>query len=98
MEEPIKIMELAEQMITLAGYVPHEDIEIIFTGLRPGEKLYEELLTDAEATMATTYPGVRIAKMTTAPYDLNKKLKAVFDLPQDANASFVKRRTKKYRP
>ena len=90
MEEPIKIMKLAEQMIVLAGYMPHKDIEIMFTGLRPGEKIYEELLTDVEATMATTYPGVRIAKMTAAPHDLEKKLAHVFNLSQDSSTTLVK--------
>jgi len=46
MGEPVKIVDLAEKMITLAGLVPHKDIKIEFTGLRPGEKLFEELLVD----------------------------------------------------
>jgi FlaA1/EpsC-like NDP-sugar epimerase len=46
MGEPVKIVDLAEKMITLAGLVPHKDIKIEFTGLRPGEKLFEELLID----------------------------------------------------
>ena len=48
MGQPVKITELARQMIELSGYVPDRDIPIQFTGLRPGEKLYEELLIDQE--------------------------------------------------
>ena len=90
MEKPVKILDLAENMITLAGYIPGKDIEISFTGLRSGEKLYEELLTDSEASMATTYPGVRIAKISTAPFDLNQRLKKLFELESDASLGKVK--------
>ncbi|HHY97088.1 MAG TPA: polysaccharide biosynthesis protein, partial [Acholeplasma sp.] len=47
MGEPVKIYDLAEKMIALAGFVPHQDIKIDIVGLRPGEKLYEELLVDS---------------------------------------------------
>ena len=90
MEEPIKILELAESMITLAGYIPNKDIEISFTGLRAGEKLYEELFTDAEASMATTYPGVRIAKISNAPLDLRHKLKTLFELDSDSDLDTIR--------
>ena len=52
MGEPVRIADLAERMIQLAGYKPHTDIEIVFTGLRPGEKLYEELFDPSEARTA----------------------------------------------
>lgn len=48
MGKPVKIIDLAERMIQLAGFRPHSDIEIVFTGLRPGEKLYEELFDPSE--------------------------------------------------
>ena len=55
MGEPIKIAYLAEQMIILSGKRPVEDIEIIYTGLRPGEKLYEELFYDGEGHQRTAH-------------------------------------------
>ena len=53
MGKAVKIVDLATRMIELAGYRPGEDIEIKFTGLRPGEKLYEEVLSDKENTIPT---------------------------------------------
>lgn len=53
MGKAVKIVDLATRMIELAGYRPDEDIKIEFTGLRPGEKLYEEVLSDKENTIPT---------------------------------------------
>ncbi|WP_100264902.1 polysaccharide biosynthesis protein [Mariprofundus ferrinatatus] len=61
MGEPVKIVDLAEQMIRLAGLEPGRDIEIKFTGLRPGEKLYEELFHESEALAPTTHPKVMLS-------------------------------------
>ena len=63
MGKPVKIVDLAERMIRLAGYVSNEDIKIEFTGLRPGEKLYEEVLSDEENTIPTEHDKIRIAKV-----------------------------------
>lgn len=63
MGEPVMIVHLAERMIKLAGYVPGKDIEIKFTGLRPGEKLYEEVLSNEENTIPTDHKKIKIAKV-----------------------------------
>lgn len=62
MGEPVRIADLAENMIRLSGLEPGRDIEIKFVGLRPGEKLYEELLTDGEDVEETEHPRVRVVR------------------------------------
>jgi FlaA1/EpsC-like NDP-sugar epimerase len=62
MGEPVKIRYLAEQMIRLAGREPGRDIRIQYTGLRPGEKLYEELFYESEAYAPTPHPKIRVAR------------------------------------
>lgn len=63
MGSPVKIYDLATRMIRLAGLTPGEDIEILETGLRPGEKLYEELLNDQETTLPTHHEKIMVAKV-----------------------------------
>jgi FlaA1/EpsC-like NDP-sugar epimerase len=63
MGKPVPIVDLARKMIRLSGLVPNIDIEIKYTGLRPGEKLYEELLSDAENTVSTHHDKILIAKI-----------------------------------
>ncbi|MEQ2909273.1 polysaccharide biosynthesis protein [Butyricimonas faecihominis] len=63
MGDPVKIIDLAERMIRLAGYTPNEDIKIKFIGLRPGEKLYEEVLSNEENTVPTGHDKIRVAKV-----------------------------------
>ena len=63
MGDPVKIVDLAERMIRLAGYTPNEDIKIKFIGLRPGEKLYEEVLSNEENTVPTGHDKIRVAKV-----------------------------------
>jgi FlaA1/EpsC-like NDP-sugar epimerase len=62
MGEPVKIVDLARELITLSGLRPGEDIDIVFTGIRPGEKLYEELSIEGEDMQLTKHPKIRILK------------------------------------
>jgi len=70
MGKSVKIVELAKKMIRLSGFKPNEDIEIKFTGLRPGEKLYEELLNDLENTLPTHHEKIMIAKVRENNYNI----------------------------
>ncbi len=65
MGDPVRIYDLAEKMVRLSGLVLGQDISIVETGLRPGEKLYEELLSDAENTLPTHHPKIMIAQVAT---------------------------------
>jgi FlaA1/EpsC-like NDP-sugar epimerase len=84
MGESVKIIDLAKKMITLSGLRVDKDIEIRYTGLRPGEKLYEELLNNDENTLPTHHPKILIAEVNTPSYaymevatnDLNQLLSA----------------------
>lgn len=69
MGESVKIDTLARRMITLAGFEPDKDIKIAYTGLRPGEKLYEEVLSNAENTIPTNHQRIRISKVREYEYD-----------------------------
>ncbi|MBS3737918.1 MAG: polysaccharide biosynthesis protein [Psychroflexus sp.] len=78
MGKPVKISELAKNLIRLSGLTPNVDIDIKYVGLRPGEKLYEELLADKENTLPTHHQKILIAK---ASYDFdNTKIKLLNDL------------------
>jgi FlaA1/EpsC-like NDP-sugar epimerase len=65
MGEPVRILDLAETLISLSGLKPHQDIKIIETGMRPGEKLYEELTFETESTVATSHSKIFISKIAT---------------------------------
>jgi len=62
MGEPIKINDLAEQMIRLSGKIPGKDVEIVYSGLRPGEKLYEELFHSQESLTETRHEKILLAQ------------------------------------
>ena len=86
MGESVKIVKLAERMIELAGLKVGRDIEIKFTGLRPGEKLYEEVLSNCENTIETDHEKIRIAKVREYNYnDAVKAADALKDLAYDVN-------------
>jgi FlaA1/EpsC-like NDP-sugar epimerase len=84
MGEPVRIADLARQMIRLAGLRPEKDVAIAYTGLRPGEKLYEEVLHEAESTVATEIKGILIASPRGGEYD--EMAKALDDLAAQAIA------------
>ena len=69
MGKPVKIADMARRMIELSGFVPDKDISIVYTGLRPGEKLYEELLSNKENTLPTTHEKIRVAKVQEYDYE-----------------------------
>ena len=60
MGEPVRILSLAEELIRLSGLIPYKEIDIVFSGLKPGEKLFEELLIDGEGVMPTTHKKIRV--------------------------------------
>lgn len=82
MGKSVKIADLAKRMIELAGYEPGEEIKIEYTGLRPGEKLYEEVLSNTENTIPTTHDRIRIAKVR--EYDYAEACAATEQLEQFA--------------
>ena len=90
MGEPVKIVDLAKDMIRLSGF--HEDeIKISYTGLRPGEKLYEELLADDELTQETLHPKLRIALARKADLAwVNKLLKWVESIQLESDERLIK--------
>ncbi|WP_416358775.1 polysaccharide biosynthesis protein [Clostridium sp.] len=78
MGQPVKIYDLAENLIRLSGYIPNDEIEIKVTGLRPGEKLYEELLMDEEGLTETQHEKIFIGKP--GDFELNKVKKDLNEL------------------
>ncbi|WP_026897140.1 nucleoside-diphosphate sugar epimerase/dehydratase [Daejeonella oryzae] len=68
MGTPVKIVDLAKNMIKLSGLIPDKDVEIVFSGLRPGEKLYEELLNKEEHSIPTHHQKIKISRVITYPF------------------------------
>ena len=78
MGKAVKILDLAKNLIKFSGHTLDKDIKIKFTGLRPGEKLYEELLLESENNKPTHHPKIKIAEVCSYPYDeINNKIKSL---------------------
>jgi len=92
MGESVKIKDLAVKMIQLSGLELNKDIKIVYTGLRPGEKLYEELLNNSENTLPTHHEKIMIARVTEYPYDkVKQQLKQLIELfDKQDNVAIVK--------
>lgn len=90
MGEPVKILTLAEDMIRLSGFIPYEDIDIKFTGLRPGEKLYEELLLAGEGIQPTCHEKIMVAQATHRDWHvLNRQVDELYLATQKADTGRV---------
>lgn len=89
MGKPIAIVELAKKMIRLYGLVPGIDIEIKYSGLRPGEKLFEELLTDSENTLPTYHEKIMIAKVRQQMDDLQLHFEELIELARKKQGSMA---------
>ena len=88
MGDPVRIEDLARQMIRLAGMVPGEDVAIVFTGIRPGEKMHEELVYDDETLAPTAREGINVATGRPAAFDdLRQRLAALTAQAADGDAA-----------
>jgi O-antigen biosynthesis protein WbqV len=103
MGEPVRILDLARQMILLAGLRPEVDIRIEFTGPRPGEKLFEEVLHDSEPPAPTDYGGILLAAPRTADLAaltgvIDRLVAAASDGDVDEIAALIRRHVPEYQP
>ncbi len=101
MGKSVKIVDLARKMIKLSGLQEEKDIKIVYTGLRPGEKLYEELLADSENTLPTHHPQILIGKVKEYDFkEVNEKITQLIELFHSQNnikiVSFMKNLVPEY--
>lgn len=99
MGEPVKLYDMAIQMIKLSGLKPDKEIKIVFTGLRPGEKLFEELLNDDENTLPTHHSKIRVASTRAYSYEtMSKEINYLISLTKQHNNNDMVRQMKKIVP
>jgi FlaA1/EpsC-like NDP-sugar epimerase len=98
MGEPVKIVDMATDLIRLSGLEPDTDIKIKFTGIKPGEKLFEELLTSEEGTVVTTHDKIFIAKKNGCPDYLESYLNELFQIARIGSAAEVRAKIKELVP
>lgn len=97
MGTPVKIADMARDMIRLSGKVPDQDVQIVYTGLRPGEKLYEELITQGEGIVATAHEKIMVLKRDghgAAATESDRHVRAQIDRLAAAAATFEPERIK----
>jgi FlaA1/EpsC-like NDP-sugar epimerase len=100
MGDPVKIVDLAQNMIRLAGFVPNDDIAITYTGLRPGEKLFEELFDKEERVEPTSHPKLRMAVSDSlwSAEDLETAIAAVADAVESRDADRLQEVLRRFVP
>jgi FlaA1/EpsC-like NDP-sugar epimerase len=99
MGEPVSILELAEELIRLSGFVPYDDIDIIFTGLRPGEKLFEELIIEGEGVQPTDHEKIRVVAAVEADIDsVAAELDGLFNAAKKSDTVRIMQALKKLVP
>ena len=103
MGRPIRILDMARDLIRLHGFEPERDIPIQFIGLRPGEKLYEELITEGEGIVETEHEKILVLRGDSCdPMTLNSQIDELLAIARTYDASAIKRKLKEivpeYRP
>jgi FlaA1/EpsC-like NDP-sugar epimerase len=99
MGEPVRILDLATDMIQLSGLRPHEDVEIIFTGVRPGEKLVEELGTAEENVARTDHPKIFIGRLSAYPAErVERGLERIRSLVTGGQEAAIRRFLEEFLP
>jgi FlaA1/EpsC-like NDP-sugar epimerase len=92
MGEPMRILDLAEEMITLTGLRPYVDMDIVFTGLRPGEKLFEELELSGEQITKTRHPKIFIGKLNAYPVEeVLRALRYLEELAREGDGTAIRK-------
>lgn len=99
MGKPVKILDMAKRMIRLSGLKPYEDIDIEITGLRPGEKLYEELLNDSSTSLPTYHPKIMVSKVPVVEYELiAAKMQEIISISENGKSKEIVKKLKELIP